>query len=138
MGIRNEASGRDVSGLHIGIIDGVKLCPQEFALARESSDGLLLLASRMRIPGYKVEREGGVRGRLREPADKVCESARQVGIVKAQLVDAKGDQVARKQFGEGRRDGHQERAFTNQGQICIHGVAYAGKDAAAWNDQVAG
>jgi hypothetical protein len=62
VGLGYKTAGRNVSRVHVGIVDRVELRPQDLALAFQGADDLFLLAADRGACRSEIEGERGVFG----------------------------------------------------------------------------
>src|SRR6266852_587146 len=116
--------------LDISEIERVELRPEDVTLVAQCLDGALLLCSRIRVIEHVLKREGRIFRRLRQSRLKIIEPRREPGIVLTQFLHPERDQVARKNFGQRRRDALEERPCPHQVEILISDKARRGENLA--------
>src|SRR3974390_3058000 len=84
--------------IDIGEVQGVELRPKNVAFGAKGGVGLFLLRTRARVLHNPRKGEVGILWRLGQAAREIVEAAGQPGIVFAERVDAKRDELARKEF----------------------------------------
>src|ERR1039458_6735568 len=124
----SKSARRRPAGLNISEIECVELRPENVALVAQCLDDALLLGARGGVLEHILDCEGGVFRRLRQPRLKVVKPGREPGIVLAQSLHAQRDQIARKQFGQGRGDALQKWPRTHQVEILISDEARGGQN----------
>src|SRR5258708_24638881 len=100
-------------------IERVELRPENVTLVAQCLDGALLLRARSGMLGHILKREGRVFRCLRQPCLKIIEPGSKPGIVLTQFFHPQRDQVARKKFGQRRRDALEKWPRPHQVEILI-------------------
>src|ERR1700751_4048896 len=93
-----KSAGWCPSGLHIGVVDGVELRPENLTFFAQCGDREFLLATCMRIVAHKLKGVLRIRRSLVEPGREVVKSTRQPRIMLAQRPYSQRDQISRKQL----------------------------------------
>src|ERR1700674_4797042 len=99
---------RGPARLNVSEVERVELRPENVTLVAQCLDRALLLCSRSGVIEYILKRERGIFRRLRQPRLKVVEAGSEPGIVLTQFLHPQSDQIARKKFGQRRRDALQK------------------------------
>src|SRR5882762_3596667 len=95
-----ERAWRRPAGIDVGEVQRVKLRPKDVALGSQRAMRFILFLARVRVLHNPGEGEVRVFGHLREAAGEIVETAGKPGVKSAESIDAKGDELARKEFRE--------------------------------------
>src|SRR5258706_6337454 len=99
-----KSTWRRPTRLDVSEIERVELRPKNVTLVAQCLDGALLLHARSGVLEHILKSKRGVVRRLRQPCLKIIEPGSKPRIVLTQFLHAQRDQVARKKFGQRRRD----------------------------------
>src|SRR5260370_5319205 len=126
LGLDAKSARRRPARLDISVIERVELRPKNVTLVAQGLNHTLLVRVRSRVIKYVLKREGRIFRRLRQPRFKVVERGSEPGIVLTHFLHAQCDQVARKKFGQRRRDALEKRPRPHQVEILIANKARSG------------
>src|SRR5258708_26887487 len=117
--VNSKRAWRRPSRLYISEIERVELRPKNVTLVAQRLDDALLFGACGGVVEHVLEREGRIFRGLRQPRLKVVEPGNKPGIVLTQFFHAQRDQVARKKFGQRRRDALEKWPRPDQVEILI-------------------
>src|SRR6202521_3022310 len=108
LSLNPKSARRRPARVDVSEVERVELRPENVTLVAQCLDRALLLCSRSGVIEYILKRERGIFRRLRQPRLKVVEAGSEPGIVLTQFLHPQSDQIARKKFGQRRRDALQK------------------------------
>src|SRR5258708_25517207 len=114
-----KTNWRRPTRLDVSEIERVELCPKNVTLVAQCLDGTLLLHARSGVIEHILKSKRGVFRRLRQPCLKIIEPGSEPGIVLTQFLHPQSNQVARKEFGQRRRDTLEKRPRPHQVEILV-------------------
>src|ERR1700730_4797201 len=89
-----ERAWRRPAGINVGEVQRIELRPKDVTLGSQCAMRFLLFLARARVLHNPGESEVCDLGRRREAAGEIIEAAGKPGIISAESIDAKGDELA--------------------------------------------